>query len=230
MLIKKLLSAIFILSILAAADHLHAAETETVLWDGLESNRLWSIAQWGDAAKLTVTPENKTEGEKCFKVEFGPEGKQHPPKGVVLEREQSAIDLNSTKKLMVDIYNDGPPFELALVLYTDEFIESSTETIKKGLNKDVAFNIHEKDFKSPTSNWQYNYAPRAGTIAWRIMFIMYAEDTEAKANVYFDNIRVERTPRITSAQKVMPLAEYKAPKILSVKATRRASSSSRSSK
>ncbi len=223
---KKSLFVIFILSIMAIVNHLYAAETgaapvvegtETILWDGLEAQHLWSIAQWGDAAKMTVVPDNKTEGGKCFKVEFGPEGKQNPPKGVVLEREQSAIDLDSTKKLMVDIYNDGPPFELALVLYTDEFIESATETIKKGLNKDVTFNIHEKGFKSPTSNWQYNYAPRTGTIAWRIMFILYAEDTEAKANVYFDNIRVERTPRLTSEQKVIPLAEYKAPKILSVK-------------
>ncbi|MDD4879330.1 MAG: hypothetical protein PHR22_02600, partial [Candidatus Omnitrophica bacterium] len=194
---KKPLCVIFIMSMLAIVNHVYAAETETVLWDGLEAKHLWSLAQWGDAARLTIVPDNKTEGEKCFKVEFGPEGKQNPPKGLVLEREQSAIDLDSTKKLIVDIYNDGPPFELALVLYTDEFIESATETIKKGLNKDVTFNIHEKDFKSPTSNWQYNYAPRAGTIAWRIMFIMYAEDTEAKGNIYFDNIRVERTPRLT---------------------------------
>ncbi|MFA5339021.1 MAG: DUF5060 domain-containing protein [Candidatus Omnitrophota bacterium] len=214
---KKSLFVMFILSVLAVVNCVYAAETETVVWDGLESKNLWSIAPWGDAAKLTVTPEDKTEGEKCFKVEFGPEGKQNPPKGVVLEREQSAIDLDSTKKLVVDIYNDGPPFELALVLYTDEFIESATETIKKGLNKDITFKVHEKNFKSPTSNWQYNYAPRAGTIAWRIMFVIYSEDVEAKANVYFDNIRVERTPRLASEQKVIPVAEYKAPKILSVK-------------
>ncbi|MDD5737377.1 MAG: DUF5060 domain-containing protein [Candidatus Omnitrophica bacterium] len=191
--------------------------TETILWDGFESRNLWTIAPWGDAAKLTVSAENKVEGQKCFKVSFGPEGKQNPPKGVVLEREQSAIDLDTSKKLTVDIFNDGPPFELALVLYTDEFIESSTTTVRKGLNKDIEFDLHANDFKSPNSKWQYSYTPHPGTIAWRIMFIMYAEDTEAKANVYFDNMRLERAPRITSEQKIIALADYTAPDITAVK-------------
>ncbi len=194
-----------------------AGGTETIVWDSLESKHLWSIAQWGDAAKLAVAPDNKTEGEKCFKVSFGPEGKQNPPKGVVLEREQSAIDLDTSKKLTVDVYNDGPPLEMALVLYTDEFIESSTATIKKGLNKDITFDLHAKDFKSPTSKWQYNYSPRPGTIAWRIMFIMYTEDPDIKSTVCFDNIRLERTPRITSEQKIIALADYKEPRITAVK-------------
>ncbi|MFA6355887.1 MAG: DUF5060 domain-containing protein [Candidatus Omnitrophota bacterium] len=220
---RKILSAVFLtmaaLSASAAASTAAsaAAVTETVVWDSLEAKHLWSLAQWGDAAKLSIVADNKTEGEKCFRVSFGPEGKQNPPKGVVLEREQSAIDLDTSKKLMVDIYNDGPPLEMALVLYTDEFIESSTATIRKGLNKDITFDLHAKDFKSPTSKWQYSYTPRPGTIAWRIMFVMYTEDPDVKSDVYFDDIRIERTPRLTSEQKIIPLADYTEPKVTAVK-------------
>ncbi len=192
--------------------------TETVIWDSLDAKGQWAITKWGDEGKLSLSAEQKTEGENAFRIDFGPEGKQAPSKGIVLEKEQTALDIDSTKKIILDVYNDGPPFELATVIYTDEFCESSTETIEAGLNKDVTFDLRAKDFKSPTSGWRYNYSLRPGTIAWRVMFIIYPDDVNDKGSVYFDNIRVERTPRITSVQKIIPLEEYMPPKVISVKA------------
>lgn len=214
---KKLFWAIFMISLLGAGNHVFAQEqTETFLWDGMETKNYWSIAKWSDKGELSLSVEHRTEGANAFKVAFGPEGKQDPSKGIVLEKEQTAIDIASTKKIILDVYNDGPPFELALVLYTDEFCESSTETIKKGLNKDIVFDLSAKDFKSPTSKWSYNYSLRPGTIAWRVMFIIYPDDIDDSGSVYFDNIRVEKIPRIKSAQNVIPVADYTPPEIISV--------------
>lgn len=216
---RRLFLAVFLTSLLVSGNNYVFAQeqAEVVLWDGLESKSQWSIAGWGDKGELSLTTEHKTEGEKAFEVKFSPEGKQTPSKGIVLEKEQTAIDIDSTEKVILDIYNDGLPFELALVLYTDEFCESSTETIKKGMNKDVSFNLRAKDFKSPTSNWRYNYSLRSGTIAWRVMFIIYPDDVGDTGNVYFDNIRLKKTPRIKSVQNIISVADYKPPKIISVK-------------
>ena len=93
--------------------------TETVIWDSLDAKGQWAITKWGDEGNLSLSVEHKTEGENALRVDFGPEGKQTPSKGIVLEKEQTAIDIDSTEKITLDIYNDGPPFELATVIYTD---------------------------------------------------------------------------------------------------------------
>ncbi|KPK39243.1 MAG: hypothetical protein AMJ78_08790 [Omnitrophica WOR_2 bacterium SM23_29] len=216
-IMRKLFLVTFLVLFLGVSNCVFAQEqTETVLWDGMETEDYWSIATWGDRGELSLSAEQKTEGQNSLKVTFGPEGKQTPSKGIVLEKEQTAVDIDSTEKVILDIYNDGLPFDLALVLYTDEFCESSPKRIEIGLNKDVVFDLSAADFKSPTSNWEYNYTLRPGTVAWRVMFIIYP-DEGVSGSVYFDNIRVEKLPRIKSPQNVIPVEDYTPPEITSIR-------------
>ena len=208
-------SAVFFLATLFGANGLaiRAAEVETVLWDGLEEQGLWTIAKWSDGARLSVSSAGCSEGKGCLRVSFGPQGKQSPSKGVVLERGQCALDLDSTQRVLVDVTLRGKSASLALVLHTDEFIESTPVPIQPGLNRDVAFDFRAQTFKSAMSDWKYQGKLREGSVAWRVMFIVYPADPGQSSELFFDNVRVEQTPRLKTEQRPLPVSRYLPPRI-----------------
>lgn len=151
-------------------------DNDTLLWDGLESRQHWSINTIGDVG---VSSDFSTEGKKSLSINVS---NSIPANGVVIKKSNTDLDVTFAKKIILDIYNSGPPCDLAVAFYTDSVRESVPKRIESGLNKNVSFDITSRDFKMPFG---------AANIATDVMFVMYPKDSKV-GPVYLDNIRIKK--------------------------------------
>ncbi|MDO8525822.1 MAG: hypothetical protein Q7S07_04980, partial [Candidatus Omnitrophota bacterium] len=118
-------------------------------------------------------------GNSSLAVNFNGEVPAH---GVILKKSDTYLDVSFANKIILDIYNSGPPCQLALAFYTDGLHESVPKRLNSGLNKNVTFEVSPKDFKT-----SFNYSG----IAKNVMLIIYPGD-HSVGQVYFDNIRIKK--------------------------------------
>lgn len=149
---------------------------DVLLWDGLENDRSWSINAGGNIA---LTPDHRTEGNSSLAVNFNGEIPAH---GVILKKADTDLDVSFANKMILDIYNSGPPCQLALAFYTDGLHESVPKRLNSGLNKNITFEISPKDFKT-----SFNY----DGVAKNVILIVYPTGN-LEGTVYFDNIRIKK--------------------------------------
>lgn len=153
-----------------------ASNGDTLLWDGLENSNNWSVNSGGN---MNITPDYKTEGNSSLAVNVTG---QSPSSGVILKKDGANLDVSFANKVIIDIYNGGPPCRMSLAFDTGNVHESVTKVLNSGLNKNVTFEISPKDFKA---SFDYD------SVAKNVMFIIYPDDGSV-GPVYFDNIRIKK--------------------------------------
>lgn len=188
---------------------------QTIKWDNFDNLEYWSVGTWGDGAQISQSQEHAAEGDKSLKIHFTKEGRKFQGKGVVVEKEQIALDVDSTKKIILDVYNDAGPMKMAVVLHTGDFCESSPITLRPGWNKNIVIDLEAKNFKSSASKWKYNYSLISGSIVWRTMLIFYRGDIE-EGDLYVSNIRIEKVPRLGEEQIPIAVSKYQKPEIIAL--------------
>jgi hypothetical protein len=172
-LICLFLLVIFSRPVFAQGDY---DNNDTLLWDGLESKQHWSINTEGE---VEVSSGFSTEGKKSLSINVSSD---IPANGVVIKKSNTDLDVTFAKRIILDIYNSGPPCDMAIAFYTDGIRESIPKRIDSGLNKNVTFDITSKDFKMPFG---------AANIATDVMFVVYPKDSKV-GPIYLDNIRIKK--------------------------------------
>lgn len=174
---------------------------DTLLWDGLETKGQWSINTKGE---IGVSSDYKTEGQKSLMINVQADAPSH---GIILKKSNTDLNVTFAKKVILDIYNSGPPCDLSLAFYTDGVRESLPKRIESGMNNNVVFEI-AKDFRVPFGQ---------DNVAQSVMFIVYPAG-ESAGPIYFDNIRVNtyrglqyEPPGISPAFFAGPAEELPAP-------------------
>lgn len=173
------------------------------LWDGLESKSSWTI----DAGNMNLSTYHTTEGQSSLKVTVGQETARDLSKGIVLKKEKAILNIENTRGLILDIYNEGEPFELVLAFYTDGLHESFPKSIRSGLNENIVFDLSAENFNPPFV---------LENIAQSLSFIIYPEKDTLNP-VYIDNIRIhqyggiELTPGFSPAVTGMVAEGYTPP-------------------
>jgi hypothetical protein len=212
---RLLLSLIIVCCFILGTNTAFSVETEQVLTDDFTNIEKWSVANWGDGGSISLSDEHAPKDQKSLKFNISKDGQKNQGKGAVIEKEQVALDVSSTDKITLDIYNAAGPMKMALVLHTGDFCESSPVEIKEGENKNITFDLRANDFKSSASKWAYNYSLKPGSIAWRLMLIFYREKDQ-EGDIYISNLRFDKIPRITGDQTPIALSDYQEPKIESL--------------
>ncbi len=173
--------------------------------ENFEGNVAWRAADWGDEAKAEVSGEQFSEGQKSLKI-FWSEGAQRKGKGIVIERDISALSKDfSTLRLdvlMPDIANA----QMAMAVDTDEYFESQVFPLESGWNKDLAFYLNAKTWKAKTTSWQYQTGVNLTTAPKKIYLLFYLPE-QATGRFYIDNIRVslEQAPKVTAGPQAETL-------------------------
>lgn len=150
---------------------------DTLLWDGLESRQHWSINTSGEVG---VSSEFRTQGQGCLAINVSSDIPS--AKGLTIRKSNTDLDVTFAKKVILDIYNSGPPCDIALAFNTDGIRESIPKRLETGLNTNVTFDITTKDFKVPFGN---------ANIATDVMFIIYPRDSRV-GQIFMDNIRIKK--------------------------------------
>ncbi|MFH0771430.1 MAG: PEP-CTERM sorting domain-containing protein [Candidatus Omnitrophota bacterium] len=182
---KRKLFAVLLLLFLALKGDVFAleqAEEGDVLWDGLEQQNSWGVNK---ECELSLSSEYATEGRTSLKVNLSG---TTSPEIVTVKRINTRLDLNSADKVVFDIFNSGAPFQITLVLYTDQRYESFPKQIDSGLNENITFELNSADFK-------FILTPEK--IAQAIEFVIYPGKGEMQP-FYLDNIRVKQLSGLES--------------------------------
>ncbi len=151
--------------------------SDTLLWDGLESRQHWSINTSGDVG---ISSEFKTEGNGSLAINIT--NSIPSAKGLTIRKSNTDLDVTFANKVILDIYNSGPPCDIALAFNTDGIRESIPKRLETGLNTNVTFDITTKDFKVPFGS---------ANIATDVMFIIYPRDSRV-GQIFMDNIRIKK--------------------------------------
>ncbi|KPK39783.1 MAG: hypothetical protein AMJ78_07915, partial [Omnitrophica WOR_2 bacterium SM23_29] len=159
--------------------------------------------------RLYLTTEYKTEGQSSLAIDIGLETDRILSKGIVLKKEKAVLNIEGAKGVLLDIYNDGEPFELVLAFYTDGLHESFPRKVESGINKNIFFELSIENFNPP-------FGPEK--IAQSLSFIIYPQK-DTLNSVYFDNIRIyqyggiELAPGFSPSVKGMVAEGYSPPEI-----------------
>ncbi|HYX36420.1 MAG TPA: DUF5060 domain-containing protein [Oligoflexus sp.] len=160
------------------------------LADDFEESMLWEVKEWGDGAKLSLSPGHATQGQKALEVRLDPANKKPDNKGLFLRRGFSGRPEN-LQTIEVDIFNGlGKPIEFALAIEADEYYEGPKIKLQAGWNRDVRLDLLSQKFKSATSNWEYKTGLKKGAAVGNIFFIFYSGDTR-EGLFAVDNLRVK---------------------------------------
>ncbi len=169
-----------------------AKGANVLVWEGFEKENVFRCVDWENAgrAELSIAPNYYSEGTRSLKVDF----KKSPKEGIekIAFYKEAKLDL-SNSKVILDIYNISfYNLEVALGFDTGRqrtYYETIAKSIKRGWNKDIAFDLGTYDFKSKETNWEYSaYLKDANVIRRLFILIYYPSDFKA-ATIYVDNIR-----------------------------------------
>ncbi len=171
----------FLFLSLVTAGHLFAEalddQTDLVVWDGMEQKSTWHADGKG---KISLATEYVTEGRSSLSISGnGP---------VTVTKENTYLDLSFAKKIVFDVYNSGPPCQIAVALYAGQRYESIPKELASGLNKNVTFELNAKDFK---------FILTSENVAQAVEFIIYPQD-DVVGPLYIDNVRVKKLGSLAS--------------------------------
>jgi len=157
-------------------------QTDLVLWDGMENKSTWKAA---DNGKISINTEYVTEGRSSLRINGGD---SIPLSGARITKENTYLDLSFAKKIVFDVYNSGPPCQIAVAFYAGQRYESMPKELASGMNRNVTFELNAKDFK---------FILTSENIAQSVEFIIYPQDDRIKP-LYIDNIRVKKLGSLQS--------------------------------
>lgn len=182
----------FMILFLIATVTFTARGADILVWEGFEKGNEFRSADWENAgrAELSIAPNYYSEGTRSLKVDF----KKSPKEGIekIAFYKEAKLDL-SNSKVILDIYNISfYNLEVALGFDTGRqrtYYETIAKSIKRGWNKDIAFDLGTYDFKSKQTDWEYSaYLKDADDIKRLFILIYYPSDFKT-ATIYVDNIR-----------------------------------------
>lgn len=183
-----------ILFLVTAAITFSAEGADAFLWEGFEKENGFYSAGWDNITtpQLSISLNYYSEGTRSLKVDFKKSPKDWINKTAFYK--DVRLDL-ANAKIILDVYNFSF-FNLEIALGFDTgkdnvFYESITKPIKRGWNKEIAFDLAAYDFKNKQTDWRYStHLKDAGDVK-RFFIIVYYPDDFKNATVYIDNIRFE---------------------------------------
>lgn len=162
------------------------------LLDGFEAGNLWSVESADDHAHLSLSPEHVSEGRQSLRVDFEAFGRDK-----FQIRRDGQFDLRGARALLLDIFLDCGPMEVALGLLTGPegtFYGSRKVALQPGWNRAVAFPLTTPHF-GPGSGGAHAVPVdfRLGDV--RRLMLTFFEAEDPQGTVYLDNLRFERPRR-----------------------------------
>ena len=185
-------AAYFIILFLITTVTFIATGANILVWEGFEKGNEFRSTDWENAGKaeLSIALNYYSEGTRSLKVDFKKSSKEGIEK--IAFYKEAKLDL-SNSKVVLDIYNNSfYNLEVALGFDTGRqriYYESLTKSIKRGWNKDIAFDLGTYNFKSKQTHWRHSaYVKDVNDIKRLFILVYYPSDFKA-ATIYVDNIR-----------------------------------------
>lgn len=185
------------LCILAMAVFCSLAFAEDVVWEGFEGKSNWVMVEWRNSGRgrMEVSKENYSEGAKSLKVVMNKEKKTDREK-VGISRE-GYLNLSRANGVVMDIFCDSDD-GLAVSIGFDAgdkgaFFESVKKQLRKGWNRDVAFDLSGSNFKCEASDWKFEKPISDRSNITKMHIIIYRpSNVISEESVYIDNIRIKQ--------------------------------------
>ncbi|MFW7379655.1 MAG: hypothetical protein ACOH5I_12655 [Oligoflexus sp.] len=157
-----------------------------------EKNIYWRLADWGDGADIGRNHEEKTEGETSLEIHFDAEHTDRG-KGLVLERDLTALPVEFDR-IIVDVWSGvgDEKISLALAIDTDQYYESQSIALRSGWNRNISFDLNQSNYKSASTQWNYNSSVRRDQLAKKIMLLFYKSGVQ-EATILIDHVRLQKT-------------------------------------
>jgi len=168
------------------------------VFDGFEAGNVWAVESAADHAELALTDEHVSEGQKALKATFQAFGK-----GNFELRREVSLDLSKATTLVVDVYNDAGPMDLALAVragYYTTLFNAPRKPLQTGWNKDIAFPLGS--LTSSEGGWGSSWSWSRDSVT-RLSLIFHERD-EKRGSVTVDNLRFDR-PADELGQKGKPV-------------------------
>ena len=155
------------------------------MFDDFEHGKvLWPRQSWGDNATLSLVKSGKST---VLKVDFtkGKEGKCALQRAI-----PKPWPFESRDAVVMDVDNKSKGgFQLAISLFTHGwkgFYESTGVYVKKGMNKDVTFDLRSKRFKCAQTGWAYKSPLKDPKAVSSIVLMIYPRNP---GTFNLDNVR-----------------------------------------
>lgn len=177
---------------------------EAEVFDGFEGDFFWTAVgdQWGDgdgSKSVKVVTEKFSEGklamESIFEIPAPATGSW--PGAAFYNQTLPITDWSGFKAVGVDVYNpDENGLRVAFAICTGEtwsWQETEAQSLKKGWNYNLRFNLMNKNLKSEAVGWEHKADLEKASEVKRIIFKFFPtkdEENAIKSSVIVDNIRL----------------------------------------
>ncbi|MCX6128603.1 MAG: hypothetical protein NTX25_05995 [Proteobacteria bacterium] len=180
-----------------------ALKAQAQALETFESKHSWQFADWSDQAKFEVSKEQFSEGQQSLKV-YWEEGAKKQGKGIILERDISALGREFTSVRLDVQIPDISSASMAIAIESDEYYESPSLPLESGWNKDMVFFLKTKNWKAKSTSWQYQAAVNLA-VAPKKIFLLFYLPVQPTGQFFVDNIRL--TQELEPQIRVGPQAE-----------------------
>ena len=161
-------------------------------WESFEGADRWRAAAWTRGAEVSIVSERATDGRKALLVRSAA---KRAEKAVVQCAQM--LDLSPHRWLVLDIYADSPcRLAVAFTVGTDrQHFETPPVLLKPGWNRDVAFDLRARHFKSQQSNWQHTARLELRRMVRETLLVLLpAQEDSGRISAWIDDIRFVRDP------------------------------------
>jgi len=163
------------------------------LWEGFEGKCLWSAASWENAAtSAKVSRKYASEKKRCLRCQF---------KKVTTCLKASfcleqPLDWSQAGRVYLDVFSAvSSPLLIDIAISTGgdwTWYESRGKTLKPGWNKNVTFDLYNKDFKTGETSWTHTSYLHHKEQVKQVSFNVFGPPGEETSGcIYLDNIRLE---------------------------------------
>jgi len=180
------------LSLVLTFNGARAGAQEGVVWESFEGDFKWVPVDWENVGKvdLSVIPDKASEGTKALKVDMREEAIDW--KNKVAFSKEDYLNLDGVN-LIMDVYNPSDS-KICVAAAFDTggdwaYFETPSQTMKKGWNKNVTFDLGERNFKCRESNWKHSEALLNRGDVRKIHIMIYRPSVMQIQTIYIDNIR-----------------------------------------
>jgi len=157
------------------------------LFDGLEKGNHWAVESAADRAELALSEDHVSEGQKALSSTFKAFGK-----GNFELRREVGLDLSKATTVLVDVYNDAGPMDLAVGFragYDNTLFTTSLKSVNPGWNKDLTFSIADL---TSTEGGAYGTSWAWNRDSVSRVSLIFHEREQKQGTVFVDNLRFDR--------------------------------------
>ena len=156
--------------------------------DDFEKKKIeWRVADWGNRGKLSPIDQN---GSMAIKIDYtkrdGEDNKCAIQRGI-----PKACAFETRDAVLLNVTNlSRAGLKLSLAFHTrdwESFYETPGKYVKRGLNRDIAFDLRGRRFKSKATDWEHKSPLRAPETMGTMYIMIYPRQPGAAT---IDNIRL----------------------------------------